>query len=128
MFSILIADDEPVFRSVIRGYLVSAGHAVTCAVDGGEATKLLAERQFDLLISDILMPVRDGLELILSARRLYPNLPIIAMSGGGSISAELYLSMAKNFNVKGVLAKPFTGEDLLSAIDVAVGTPSSGGR
>jgi CheY-like chemotaxis protein len=124
VFSILIAEDEPAVRAMVRTVLESAGFVVEGAKDGAEAAALLAGHRFDLLLTDILMPVSDGLELIISTRRIRPDLPIIAMSGGGPFAADHYLLVARSMGVKALLAKPFTRAELLSAIEGAIGVPS----
>ena len=114
--SILLVDDEPEFSQMTRQILESAGYTVACAADGLEAVQLLARESFDLLLTDLLMPNRDGLELIGTVHKDYPGLRIIAMSGGGHMSADMYLQMARGFNVDGLLHKPFNPQELLSAV------------
>lgn len=125
MPSILIADDEPAVRGLMQNLLVSAGHDVVCAADGVEATRLLAEREFDLLIADMLMPRRDGVEVLLESRRAHPGLRIIAMSGGGRIQPDVYLRIAHNLKVDATLEKPFTKECLMARVDEALASPVS---
>ena len=78
--SILLADDEEGIRRLVEQWLLRAGHTVTLAADGREATKALRERSFDVLITDIVMPDGDGLELIASFKKAQPAARILAMA------------------------------------------------
>ena len=115
--SILVVDDDAAVRQLIKHTLDGAGYRVTCAEDGRAATKAMAQARFDLVITDLLMPERDGLELIEDLRRRHPGVRIIAMSGGGRIAPEEYLQIAKGLGANGVMGKPFYPKQLLSAID-----------
>ena len=123
MPAILVADDEPLIREVIRALLTSAGHTVVSAKHGLEAAQILAKQRFDLLIADLLMPVRDGIEVIMDARAAYPDMRLIAMSGGGHIGARLYLQIASGLQVDATLVKPFTKDTLLGAVRAALESP-----
>jgi CheY-like chemotaxis protein len=126
--TILIVDDEPDVSRLFQLTLEPAGYEVACAADGAQAVRMLAARRFDLVITDLLMPERDGLQLIADLRRTYPNLPILAMSGGGRMSAELYLKMARGFRVEGLLRKPFDTQEILSAVrdvEMRAGLPAA---
>src|SRR5262249_35686701 len=83
MARILVAEDEESLRGLVQRALVGDGHDVVAAVDGGEALDLLtaARGKFDLLLSDIKMPIMDGIALALAAARDYPSLPILLMTG-----------------------------------------------
>ena len=96
--------------------LESAGYRVFCAADGGEAIKLLARQSFDLVLTDMLMPGSDGIELLSSIRKSRANTRVLAMSGGGMIGVADYLKVAKKLGAHGVLEKPFTSEMLLSTV------------
>lgn len=114
--SILVVDDDPEFRQVTRLNLENAGYKIATAANGLEAARVLAAEPVDLVLTDILMPVRDGLELIADLHKSHPKLPIIAMSGGGQLSADMLLQMASGFRVDGLLRKPFSKEELVFAI------------
>jgi len=115
--SILVVDDEPGIRELLGMILESAGHTVIAAVDGIEAPKIMASRQIDIVITDLLMPERDGIEFITEIRQKYPNVKIVAMSGGGHIARDSYLRIAKNFGAHCLLEKPFSQAGVMKAID-----------
>ncbi len=81
MAHILVADDEEALRVFLARALTLRGHQVETAMDGAEALQKLGNGRFDLLLSDIMMPVMDGITLALNASRDHPKLPIIMMTG-----------------------------------------------
>ncbi len=117
--AILVVDDEEELRELIRHVLERAGHSVACASNGREASLVIERCQFDVVVTDMLMPDRDGLELITEIKAKYPGLKMVAMSGGGQIGSDQYLSMAKGFGAHVLLRKPFTHQALLAAVDRA---------
>lgn len=101
-------------------WLSHAGHTVTCAPDGLEAGKLLNSQSFDLLITDVVMPERDGLEVIAAFKRVQPAGRILAISGGGQyMQGSDCLKIAKGLGAHAVVLKPFTWEQLLAGINLA---------
>jgi CheY-like chemotaxis protein len=78
---ILIIDDSPSTLETVARMLVRAGHQVRSCADGKRAQEMIEREAFDLILTDIFMPERDGLQLILAARRLGPEVPMVAMSG-----------------------------------------------
>ena len=117
MASVLLVDDTPELRKTIERLLVKAGHAVTSAPNGTAALRELERGTFDVIVTDIVMPDMEGLELIRTVRKTYASLPIIAMSGGGRGSVENYLTLASSFGAAKTLEKPFPIEALKVAID-----------
>ena len=115
--SILIVDDEPGIRELLSMILEAAGHSVIAAEDGIEAPKVMASREINVVITDLLMPERDGLEFITEIRAKYPKVKIIAMAGGGHIARDSYLRIARNFGAHIILEKPFTQANVLGAIE-----------
>ena len=114
---ILVIDDDEQLREMLRRMLEYAGYDVVEACDGEEAMKLLRNREVDLVITDILMPNREGLEPIMELRRGRPQLPIIAISGGGGWSgSSSYLVTATKLGAAKTLAKPFTRQEILDAV------------
>lgn len=97
--------------------LEAAGHKVVVAEDGLQAPKILATNPVEVVITDLLMPERDGLEFITEVRKKYPSIKIIAMSGGGHIARDSYLRIAKNFGAHVLLEKPFSQSGVLNAIE-----------
>ena len=107
MARILIIEDEPQMRGMIEQVLIRAGHEVLTASDGKAGLDLFRDQMPDLVITDILMPEVDGLEIIRSLRREFPDLKIIAMSGGGETGRLQYLPEAREFGADIALSKPF---------------------
>ena len=117
MARILVVDDDELARFTIREILTMAGHEITEAEDGDEAIKSQKATPFDLIVTDIIMPSADGLEVIRDILRQDPEARIIAISGGGRLPAQTYLGHARKFGATAVLPKPFPPEQLLSLVD-----------
>lgn len=117
MAAILVVDDEEPIRFALRQLLESAGHAVEEAEDGKKALGAAKLRDFDLVITDILMPGKDGIEAIMELKKARPRLPVIAISGGGQVGARTYLEMADAFSADRTMAKPIRARDILAAVD-----------
>lgn len=115
MALILIIDDEPLMTHLCQEILEQAGHEVLLAPNGHEGLQLFRERSVDLVITDVFMPVQDGVEAIMTLRREKPTIPIIAITGneGGSP----FLTVAKQLGTQCTLAKPFTPTDLIQAVE-----------
>ena len=96
--------------------LTGEGFQVREASDGGQGVKLYVEQQTDVVITDLVMPEKEGLEMIVEMKRLHAEVRIIAMSGGGRGSSQNYLKIAKAFGAQLVLAKPFSHREILEAI------------
>ena len=116
MALILVVDDEELLRRTLRTALERAGHEVEEAVDGGDAVRKFARRPCELVLIDIIMPEREGVETIGELRRLYPELPIIAMSGGGSVGGELFLDLARRLGATRTLPKPIRNAELVQLV------------
>jgi CheY-like chemotaxis protein len=121
--SILVVDDEPGIRELLCLMLEAAGHNVVAAEDGIQAPKVLAAQPIQVVITDLLMPERDGLEFIAEIRKKFPGVKIIAMSGGGHIARDSYLRIAKNFGAHVLLEKPFSQSGVLGAIESVMSMP-----
>ena len=89
---------------------------MTTAANDNEALRLVQDNVFDLVITDLIMPEKEGIETIVKMRKKIPTLKIIAMSGGGLIAPEDYLVIARKLGVAQTLAKPFSGKELLAAV------------
>jgi CheY-like chemotaxis protein len=121
--SILVVDDEPGIRELLCLMLEAAGHSVVTAEDGIEAPKVLESQPIQVVITDLLMPERDGLEFITEVRKKFPSVKIIAMSGGGHIARDSYLRIAKNFGAHVLLEKPFSQSGVLGAVEAVMKMP-----
>ena len=113
---VLLVDDEPKVREVVRRRLERLGFQVTEAGDADEALRLQRESPREVLVTDIVMPGKEGIQAVREFRREWPDMRIVAISGGGLGSADTYLNMALKLGADAVLAKPFTSEDLEKAI------------
>jgi len=114
--SILLIDDDDEFRSMLLESLGQANYEVTEARDGREGLQSYCDHPCDLIITDLIMPEKEGLETIAELRRMYPEVKIIAISGGGRHGPFDYLKMAGLFGARYVLAKPFSRQEVLEAI------------
>lgn len=116
MASILIIDDDDLLRKLLADTLQRAGHSVVQAGDGAQGLDMFRATSIDLVLTDLIMPVQEGVETILQLRQEAPDLPIIAMSGGVS-HAPLYLEIAGKIGARRVLPKPFTPRELVVAVE-----------
>jgi DNA-binding response OmpR family regulator len=122
MARILVIDDDESFRGMLCAALSAMGHVVTASPHGRDGLAKQAADPADLVITDVVMPEKDGLETIRDMRRLQPDLKIIAMSGGGRLDDTNYLPFAKRFGAVRVLAKPFAIAELAALVtDVLAG-------
>ncbi len=114
--SILVVDDDETLRTVVCRTLQAAGYHTVEAGDGRQGYDQIRRQPVDLVITDIIMPEVEGLELILRLQCDFPQLPILAISGGGRISPEDYLQSARYCGAARVLSKPFERLDLLAEV------------
>ena len=126
MRRILIIDDDHHILLMVKKMLERAGFEVDLASNGNEGLDLFKKTPVDLVITDIIMPEKEGLETIREMKRLRSDLKIIAMSGGGKISADNYLNTAKIFGASRVMGKPFSQKQMVSAVQDLLGDPSDG--
>jgi CheY-like chemotaxis protein len=127
MPTLLIIEDDHHILLMIKKMLEPLGYEIKLASDGNEGLEMFHKFEVDLVITDIIMPEKEGLEIIREMRRERPNLQIIAMSGGGKISADNYLETAKIFGAAKILEKPFTRKQMVSAVQDLLGDPQTGG-
>jgi YesN/AraC family two-component response regulator len=116
MARILIIDDDPHILNMLGQTLEREGYEVVRASNGKEGIKINRETPVDLIITDIIMPEKDGIETIFELKKDFPYIKIIAISGGGRIEPEDYLYIAKQLGVHRTFAKPISREDLLKAV------------
>jgi len=117
MRKVLIVDDEVLIREGLKLALELEGYTVEIAEDGREAAKMVDSFPPDVIVTDIIMPERDGIELILNLRKTNQNIRIIAISGGGRISAKDHLRIASKLGADSILTKPFSVKELIAEIE-----------
>jgi DNA-binding response OmpR family regulator len=115
MSRILIIEDDNSLRTVLAKALARAGHEVFQASDGKVGVDLARVTPLDLVITDLIMPIQEGVETILILRKELPTLPIIAISGGVP-NSPIYLNIAEKVGARQILTKPFTAAEMLAAI------------
>ena len=116
MARILVIDDDEIMNDMVIQMLSKAGYDAEGAKDGNSGLELLESKPFDLIITDIVMPDKEGLETIFEIRSKNKTIPIIAISGGGKISPEQYLHMAQQLGADYTFQKPFNKEPFLAAV------------
>ena len=116
MVRILIIDDDPQILGMLGQILEREGHEVVEAPNGKVGLKLYRENPTDLIITDLIMPEKEGIETIMELRWDFPDVKIIAISGGGRIEAEEYLFMAQKLGVQRTFAKPIERAELLKSV------------
>ena len=113
---ILLLDDNADLLESLQLLLGSSGYEAVTAGDARQALEIQRQRPADLLITDIFMPGTDGLETIMQFRARWPDLKIVAMSGGGMIAKRDYLDVAAEIGANAMLRKPVELQDLLDTI------------
>jgi len=128
MARIIVIDDDKDVRKVILYELRAAGHEVREAGDGAQGLALQRAAPADLVVTDIYMPEKEGIETIRELKEEFPEVKIIAMSGGGSLrprmrafTAQQLAVVARELSVGAVLQKPFPIQELLKAVEAAAG-------
>jgi two-component system, chemotaxis family, chemotaxis protein CheY len=118
---VLFVDDEPAVREIAALWLHAAGFDVVTAADGVSALRHFDAARFDVVVTDIFMPEVDGIELIQDLRRRRPELPVVAISGGGTYRDNSALIVASSLGADAALLKPFDCGELVAVIRHAVG-------
>ena len=117
MHTILLVEDNELLRKALcKTLAATGGFKVIEAGNGREARQLMETQAIDLVITDVIMPEEEGVETILRIRKQRASLPIIAMSGGARLTAENCLELAQAAGADLTLGKPFTAEQMLTAI------------
>lgn len=112
MASILIIDDDRLVRLTLEQMVLDAGHVVWTANSGRHGIDICSSNPIDLVITDVLMPGTDGIEVLVTLKRLRPKLKFIVISGGGRTGTTDFLVLAKELGADGILHKPFDDMDL----------------
>lgn len=116
MSRILLADDDTQVRKMLKITLERAGHEVVEAADGNQAVLVYDPETIDVVVTDIVMPEKEGIETIMELKTINPEVQIIAISGGGRINPEDYLKWAQRFGVARTFTKPVDREELLATV------------
>lgn len=127
MAAIIIVDDDPTVRAIAVEFLRDGDHAIVEAANGNEALRILKAVPIDLMVLDMLMPQKDGLETLMEVRQLYPDMRILAISSGGSMDANYLLAVARTLGADAVLSKPLTAARFRRMVDDLL-TPASASR
>ena len=117
MVSVLVVDDHESFLSFIEQGLLRHGHAPVVARSGAEALRLLDSEPVEIVVTDVMMPGMDGIELFREIRARRPELPVIAMTGAGDGLRYPVTTLMHALGVRAVLAKPFAATTLIAAMD-----------
>jgi len=115
MKTILVVDDEEDVRSIACAYLSEAGYDTVEAANGDEAISAMENAPSDLVLTDLVMPEKEGAETVMELRKKWPSVGIVAMSG--VVGAEFYLRAASVLGANGTLMKPFTREELVEMVE-----------
>ncbi len=119
---VLVIDDDEQIRSLLRAILEREGYEVETAADGAQGLNLFRKDPADLVITDILMPEKEGLETIRELCDEFPDAKIIAISGGGSLAhPEVYLELCKKFGALRTFQKPVDRHELVTAVREIIG-------
>ncbi len=116
MKKILIIDDEQQILNMLEQTLTRRGYDVTTAENGKEGIKIFNNDSIDLVITDMIMPKKEGIETIKEIKLIKPETKIIAISGGRRIAPEQYLKAAEMFGADSVFTKPVDGQELIKCI------------
>jgi len=119
---LLVIDDDEQFREFMRDALTDQGYEVILADNGSEGMRSATELSPDLVITDIVMPEKEGVEVLMELRTNDKNLPVIAMSGYNKGNADSYLKIAQKLGASAVLSKPFTISELIVEIEKSLNT------
>ncbi len=123
MPTILLVDDDDLLRDALHQTLVRAGYDVEDASDGAAALRVYRERSRDVVITDIVMPDMEGLDMMRALRAHDLDVKIIAMSGGGFGRADDYLKLAQKLGATRVLKKPFSGAEIVALVAEVLAGP-----
>ncbi len=123
---ILLVDDDPTVRLIAEELLLQKGHVVLHAANGCEALAALESAPVDLMILDMLMPDKDGIETLIEARKGYPGLRVLAVSGGGQIDAFDLLRLARFLGADETMTKPLQRDTFTAAVARLLGQPGGG--
>lgn len=113
---ILVVEDDASVREMVKKMLERVGYDVIEAQNGSEAIERFQKAPTDLIITDIIMPDKEGIETIMELRRDFPDVKIIAISGGGRVGPDWYLTAARKLGAAKTFCKPFDRQEMLDAV------------
>ena len=126
MAQVLVIDDEEPVRFMLQVALQKAGHVVEVADTGRKALLQVSKSLPDLVITDIIMPDMEGIETIIQLKKNCPDMPIIAISGGGRMENRDYLDLAKQCGAIQTFEKPFNTKALIEAVNAELASSDYG--
>jgi len=119
----LVVDDDEGIREMLALILKRRGLEVVLASDGREGVKTFSEQNFDLVVTDLIMPDKEGIEMILEIRAMKRPVRIIAISGGGRVDQSMHLHLARSVGADRVLSKPFMPREFILLVDEVLAAP-----
>jgi len=122
MPKILIVEDDIVFATALTRILARFGYQCFSAKNGSEGIAMVELDSPDVVLTDIVMPEKEGIEFIIEMREKFPCIPLIAMSGGGTRGEMTYLKIARSLGAVSTLEKPFPIEQVVTEIERVLGT------
>ncbi|MFC3052413.1 response regulator [Kordiimonas pumila] len=117
MANICLIEDDGMIRDSLKRILEKMGHSVTIAINGREGLNAVDKMPFEVVITDIIMPEVEGIEVIRTVKEKSPKTRIIAMSGGGRVGNTDFLKVAKNLGADEIVYKPVTKTEFLNALN-----------
>ena len=125
MAKICLVEDDAMIRDILERILKKIGHDVTTATNGRQGLNAANDQNFDLVITDIIMPEVEGIEVIRTIKSKAPETKIIAMSGGGRVGNTDFLKIAESLGADAILYKPVTKSDFMAALDQCLPTAAA---
>lgn len=116
MQAVLLIDDDEIVRFALSAALRKAGFLVIEAASGNDKVINDTLAAVDAVVTDVIMPDKEGIAVLLDIRRDYPEMPVFVISGGGRIPADHYLTSAEGLGATGIFQKPFDERQLVSAL------------
>lgn len=122
MAKILVVDDEEPIRTLLSKILGKDGHEAMEAEDGVHACEAYQDAEIDLIITDLVMPRKNGIEMIMQLKKSHPDVKVIAISGGSGFSGQIdLLSVAQLLGARHIIKKPFTVDEIRAAVNDMLG-------
>lgn len=125
---VLVIEDDTLLLSAMVEWLKTAGYRVMAAADGARGLDLFRQMTADVVVTDIIMPEREGIETLMAVKAVAPATRVLAISGGGRVQAGDVLTLARSLGADAVLAKPFRREALLDTVAGLINSPNGDGR